>query len=295
MIFTSHFPGKLGRVACLVGLMLWIGPAAAWYKQTANPRYHTVGRASGLLLGIRRSPYVWRREVTEEPSRRRGLFEEPYITEDQSAYDPYETSQSAQTGKQNRISNLPEEDPYETQELTRNPSGADLPWINLMKIQAYLNKTFLNRLPPFKNEGSESGIKDLQTNSILGTNNPLKISTDSRADLSKMHPLSVKMLLGTGDEIIESRGLLMNRGSLKKEMDRLVFPEMLHHQLRRKAKEEWVNFLLGDGHNSGERKNQPVQVRAIDPDLQTCEVLPLSPNTVTCKATIYLSTEFETS
>ncbi|MCI4385244.1 hypothetical protein PGIGA_G00048160 [Pangasianodon gigas] len=30
-------------------------PAEAWYKQAAGPTYYSVGRASGLLAGIRRS------------------------------------------------------------------------------------------------------------------------------------------------------------------------------------------------------------------------------------------------
>lgn len=38
-------------------------PAGAWYKHVASPRYHTVGRASGLLMGLRRSPYLWRRAL----------------------------------------------------------------------------------------------------------------------------------------------------------------------------------------------------------------------------------------
>uniref|UniRef100_A0A8D0KY86 Neuropeptide W n=1 Tax=Strix occidentalis caurina TaxID=311401 RepID=A0A8D0KY86_STROC len=50
----------------LLGLML---PAGAWYKHVASPRYHTVGRASGLLMGVRRSPYLWRRELPAEPPR----------------------------------------------------------------------------------------------------------------------------------------------------------------------------------------------------------------------------------
>ncbi|XP_056193713.1 LOW QUALITY PROTEIN: neuropeptide W [Falco biarmicus] len=53
----------------LLGLML---PAGAWYKHVASPRYHTVGRASGLLMGVRRSPYLWRRELPAEPPRRPG-------------------------------------------------------------------------------------------------------------------------------------------------------------------------------------------------------------------------------
>ncbi|XP_030067853.1 neuropeptide W [Microcaecilia unicolor] len=47
---------------CL-GLLLLLQPISAWYKHAASPRYHTVGRASGLLMGIRRSPYLWRRDV----------------------------------------------------------------------------------------------------------------------------------------------------------------------------------------------------------------------------------------
>ncbi|XP_075421198.1 neuropeptide W [Ascaphus truei] len=38
-------------------------PGAPWYKHAASPRYHTVGRASGLLIGVRRSPYLWRRDL----------------------------------------------------------------------------------------------------------------------------------------------------------------------------------------------------------------------------------------
>nr|XP_008120357.1 PREDICTED: neuropeptide W [Anolis carolinensis] len=44
----------------LAWALLWAS-SAAWYKHVASPRYHTVGRASGLLMGVRRSPYLWRR------------------------------------------------------------------------------------------------------------------------------------------------------------------------------------------------------------------------------------------
>ncbi|KAF3846317.1 hypothetical protein F7725_003395 [Dissostichus mawsoni] len=37
-------------------------PTQAWYKQVAGPSYYSVGRASGLLSGIRRSPYIRRAE-----------------------------------------------------------------------------------------------------------------------------------------------------------------------------------------------------------------------------------------
>ncbi|XP_066417220.1 neuropeptide W [Molothrus aeneus] len=56
----------------LLGLMLPAAPAGAWYKHVASPRYHTVGRASGLLMGVRRSPYLWRRELPAEPPRQPG-------------------------------------------------------------------------------------------------------------------------------------------------------------------------------------------------------------------------------
>ncbi|XP_059572474.1 neuropeptide W [Alligator mississippiensis] len=59
--------GGAGRALALLALLALAGPAAAWYKHVASPRYHTVGRASGLLVGIRRSPYLWRRGL--EPPR----------------------------------------------------------------------------------------------------------------------------------------------------------------------------------------------------------------------------------
>ncbi|XP_048349456.1 neuropeptide W [Sphaerodactylus townsendi] len=49
-----------------LGLILVLGPVGAWYKHVASPRYHTVGRASGLLMGVGRSPYLWRRALAEE-------------------------------------------------------------------------------------------------------------------------------------------------------------------------------------------------------------------------------------
>ncbi|XP_039211494.1 neuropeptide W isoform X1 [Crotalus tigris] len=63
-------PGLLLLLSLLL-LPLLPGPAGAWYKHVASPRYHTVGRASGLLMGIRRSPYLWRREEAG-PQPRRG-------------------------------------------------------------------------------------------------------------------------------------------------------------------------------------------------------------------------------
>ncbi|XP_074055099.1 neuropeptide W [Macrotis lagotis] len=60
-------PGLSWRSLLL--LLLLSAPARAWYKHVASPRYHTVGRASGLLMGLRRSPYMWRRTVASSPGQ----------------------------------------------------------------------------------------------------------------------------------------------------------------------------------------------------------------------------------
>lgn len=53
-------------VACVaVSVFLSCQPAEAWYKQSTGPTYYSVGRASGLLSGIRRSPFVRRSESEE--------------------------------------------------------------------------------------------------------------------------------------------------------------------------------------------------------------------------------------
>ncbi|KAM5151811.1 neuropeptide W [Mantella aurantiaca] len=52
-------------------------PGALWYKHSASPRYHTVGRASGLLIGVRRSPYLWRRDI---PDGQQGAAENAGVT-----------------------------------------------------------------------------------------------------------------------------------------------------------------------------------------------------------------------
>ncbi|KAM8880268.1 neuropeptide B isoform 1-T1 [Spinachia spinachia] len=53
-------------VVCVgVSLLISCHPAEAWYKQSTGPSYYSVGRASGLLSGIRRSPYVRRSESEE--------------------------------------------------------------------------------------------------------------------------------------------------------------------------------------------------------------------------------------
>ncbi|XP_030433871.1 neuropeptide W [Gopherus evgoodei] len=64
--------GGAWKTLSLLGLMLLVDPVGAWYKHVASPRYHTVGRASGLLMGIRRSPYLWRRDLGDEPGESPG-------------------------------------------------------------------------------------------------------------------------------------------------------------------------------------------------------------------------------
>ncbi|KAA0712048.1 Neuropeptide B [Triplophysa tibetana] len=46
-----------------VSILISCQPTEAWYKQSTGPSYYSVGRASGLLSGIRRSPYVRRSET----------------------------------------------------------------------------------------------------------------------------------------------------------------------------------------------------------------------------------------
>ncbi|CAL8269276.1 unnamed protein product [Boreogadus saida] len=56
---------KFAVVCVGVSLLLSVQPVEAWYKQATGPSYYSVGRASGLLSGIRRSPYVRRSESEE--------------------------------------------------------------------------------------------------------------------------------------------------------------------------------------------------------------------------------------
>ncbi|CAL1601893.1 unnamed protein product [Knipowitschia caucasica] len=56
---------RLAVVCVCVSLLITVHPAEAWYKQSTGPSYYSVGRASGLLSGIRRSPYVRRAESEE--------------------------------------------------------------------------------------------------------------------------------------------------------------------------------------------------------------------------------------
>ncbi|XP_027706033.1 neuropeptide B [Vombatus ursinus] len=57
--------GKLVAAVLALGLLL-VPPGHAWYKQSAGPSYYSVGRASGLLSGIRRSPYARRSDPVQD-------------------------------------------------------------------------------------------------------------------------------------------------------------------------------------------------------------------------------------
>ncbi|XP_030646773.1 neuropeptide B-like [Chanos chanos] len=56
---------KFDKLAVFLVISVFVvyNPADAWYKQAAGPSYYSVGRASGLLSGIRRSPYIRRAET----------------------------------------------------------------------------------------------------------------------------------------------------------------------------------------------------------------------------------------
>ncbi|CAG06031.1 unnamed protein product, partial [Tetraodon nigroviridis] len=56
---------KFTVVCVAVSLLISGDLVEAWYKQSTGPSYYSVGRASGLLSGIRRSPYARRSESEE--------------------------------------------------------------------------------------------------------------------------------------------------------------------------------------------------------------------------------------
>ncbi|XP_018600973.2 neuropeptide B [Scleropages formosus] len=64
-------------VLVAASLLMSCQPAEAWYKQATGPSYYSVGRASGLLSGIRRSPYVRRSEPESESAESAGNSVEP--------------------------------------------------------------------------------------------------------------------------------------------------------------------------------------------------------------------------
>ncbi|XP_029945722.1 neuropeptide B-like [Salarias fasciatus] len=58
-----EMPAKLTLPLVVISVLVACAPTEAWYKQMAGPTYYSVGRASGLLSGIRRSPYVRREDA----------------------------------------------------------------------------------------------------------------------------------------------------------------------------------------------------------------------------------------
>uniref|UniRef100_A0A8C5QHF8 Neuropeptide B n=1 Tax=Leptobrachium leishanense TaxID=445787 RepID=A0A8C5QHF8_9ANUR len=53
---------RVTLLCAFLALLLSCQQTNAWYKQTTGPSYYSVGRASGLLSGIRRSPDIRRSE-----------------------------------------------------------------------------------------------------------------------------------------------------------------------------------------------------------------------------------------
>ncbi|XP_075687558.1 neuropeptide W [Rhinoderma darwinii] len=95
-------------------------PGTSWYKHSASPRYHTVGRASGLLIGVRRSPYLWRRDakldnwpvIPQGAEDARGLLHTPWsgeVAELQLSPDPGEKRLIQKLIQQNRQRTIEEE------------------------------------------------------------------------------------------------------------------------------------------------------------------------------------------
>lgn len=61
-VLDMEMPARLLFPIVVISVLVACSPTDAWYKQVAGPSYYSVGRASGLLSGIRRSPYVRRAE-----------------------------------------------------------------------------------------------------------------------------------------------------------------------------------------------------------------------------------------
>ncbi|KAG9340471.1 hypothetical protein JZ751_021584 [Albula glossodonta] len=63
-MFAMEKSARFALVFLAISVLMLCNPSEAWYKQATGPSYYSVGRASGLLSGIRRSPYV-RRSMSE--------------------------------------------------------------------------------------------------------------------------------------------------------------------------------------------------------------------------------------
>ncbi|XP_053309939.1 neuropeptide B [Spea bombifrons] len=59
---SSRSSLRLTLLCSVLALLLSCQRSHAWYKQSTGPSYYSVGRASGLLSGIRRSPDIRRSE-----------------------------------------------------------------------------------------------------------------------------------------------------------------------------------------------------------------------------------------
>uniref|UniRef100_A0A8D0KG27 Neuropeptide W n=1 Tax=Salvator merianae TaxID=96440 RepID=A0A8D0KG27_SALMN len=116
LLWRPEQPGQVFREPWkFLGLLLLVAPVGAWYKHVASPRYHTVGRASGLLMGVRRSPYLWRRGMAEEaspPSNRdpqwlmlqqHGEEERPWTTLEQQPHLPSQVGPRKGAGATKRM------------------------------------------------------------------------------------------------------------------------------------------------------------------------------------------------
>lgn len=80
MTMMGRAPGRSAVLLAAAVLLLSCCPADAWYKQATGPSYYSVGRASGLLSGIRRSPYVRRSEPELEAGESPGTGGMPELS-----------------------------------------------------------------------------------------------------------------------------------------------------------------------------------------------------------------------
>ncbi|KAM9125351.1 neuropeptide W [Pangshura tecta] len=126
----------------LLGLVLLVDPVGAWYKHVASPRYHTVGRASGLLMGIRRSPYLWRRDSGDEPGEGPGS---PPTSGNRAPASPHSRRQDLRAaGPRTQASGGPAPSPARGELRGREPAA--LPRLGLRDLLA--RRTSAQRRPP---------------------------------------------------------------------------------------------------------------------------------------------------
>ncbi|KAM4664773.1 neuropeptide B [Discoglossus pictus] len=69
---------RITLLCSALALLLSCPRTHAWYKQTTGPSYYSVGRASGLLSGIRRSPDI-RRSEPESPGESNDSMEGNFL------------------------------------------------------------------------------------------------------------------------------------------------------------------------------------------------------------------------